>query len=352
MDEPKASFGGDVFTAQRKYWDAWMDLTRTTLGKSTDSASASDSWSDGLAKWWELVSTGAPPSTKDFYERLLAVGQTYFGMAEQIAQRGGQDTGAALDRWLSDLSSGFSTMAEGVRVQANRGARDAFAFWDMPLDTWQRTMSSMMPFPGDYLHALRGHDVKRVADSIKDRFERFLTMPAVGYSREAQDQYQKLARLLLEYAEAFQQYNVGLARVGMRSIEGFRKKVNDAGKDGPVDSLRKLYDLWIDASEEVYGEYATSEEYTRLYGRMVNAMMAAKQQSALLVDEVLEAMNIPTRNELNTVHRRVHDLRRENHALRAELAQIRELLESKGSKAAPAAAPKPTPKPAPRTRKR
>jgi len=327
MDNAQTSVGEEIFATQRKYWDAWFDLTRQTLSSSSPNpALNAGTWTESLYKWWELIAPGTPPAAQEFYERMLGLGRAYFGFAEQVAAHSGQDSGTAFEQWLENLQHAFQSIAEGTRTHTGRGARDVLALWDLPLDTWQRTMSSMLPVPGDYLHALQDQDVTRVAENIKDRFDRFFAIPAVGYSRESQDQFQKLARLLLDYLGALQQYNVAFARIGMRSIENFRGKVEAAGAAGPIDSLRKLYDLWVDANEEVYGEYVTSEEYTRLYGHMVNALMAVKRQGALLVDEALEAMNIPTRRELNTVHQRLHDLRRDNQALRAEIAHIRDLL--------------------------
>jgi len=52
---------------------------------------------------------------------------------------------------------------------------------------------------------------------------------------------------------------------------------------------------------------------------MVNALMAAKRQGSILVDEMLEAMNMPTRGDIAAVHRRLHDTRAEVFRLRAKL---------------------------------
>jgi poly[(R)-3-hydroxyalkanoate] polymerase subunit PhaE len=354
MEEPQSSsLSDELFSAQRKYWDAWLNLSRKATGADAESGQSPTSVADGLHKWWGLVTPTTPPAAQEFYDRMLALGQAYVGLGEKFTQPGGEDAAPAFENWLDHLQNSLASVTEGARTQTDRSARDALAFWDLPLDTWQRTVSSMLPVPGDYLQGMQNQDAARVAESVKDRFERFLAIPAVGYSREAQDQYQKLARLLHDYAKALQQYNIAFARIGMRSIDNFRRKLNDAAQSGPIDSLRKHYDLWVDACEEVYAEYVMSEEYTALYGHMVNALMAVKRQGAVLVDEALESMNIPTRREINTMHQRMHDVRRENHALRAELDRIKEhlgkpLADEQHSATAPVAdAVKPTLAPAP-----
>jgi hypothetical protein len=69
-----------------------------------------------------------------------------------------------------------------------------------------------------------------------------------------------------------------------------------------------------------------------MYGEMVNALMAVKHHGSLLVDEMLESMNMPTHREINTLHRRHHETRRDLRALRSEVEQLRD--ELRGSSAA------------------
>ena len=108
-----------------------------------------------------------------------------------------------------------------------------------------------------------------------------------------------------------------------------------------MTSLREFYNIWVDACEEVYGEYAMSGEYSEMYGEMVNALMQVKRHSSLLVDEMLESMNMPTHREINTLHQRLHEMRREYRALRDEIEQLR------GETERPAASPAATKKAAP-----
>ena len=164
-----------------------------------------------------------------------------------------------------------------------------------------------------------------MAGDMREHLDRFLSMPGVGYSRESQEQYQQLGRLVLDYQKAMQDYAIALSKVGVKSTDRFQEKLNETtASDEPVTSLRAFYDLWVDACEEVYGEYAMSDEYSEMYGEMVNALMAVKRQGSLLVDEMLEAMNMPTHREINTLHQRLHAMRREYRALREEIEQIRD----------------------------
>ena len=326
MDESETSNRLDPLALQRQYWDTWVELTNQALGAAASGEPrAPGLGADGLFKWWEAVSNTAPPTTHDFLERLLAISQSYFEIGERFAGSPTQDSAGILNQWLDNLHKAYRSVIEGTAPPPAPGGR-GHAFWDLPLDTWHRTFSAMLPIPGDYLHATKDAGVARVtAAEVRDQLDRVLAVPAVGYSREAQDQHQRLLRLILDYFETLEEYSVGFARVGIRSIEHFRKKIDDVA--APVDALRTLYDLWVEAFEEVYSEYVMSPEYSALYGRMVNALVAVKHQGSQLVDEVLESMNMPTRREVNTLHQRLHELRRQNNFLRAEMELVKERLD-------------------------
>ncbi|MBI3897208.1 MAG: class III poly(R)-hydroxyalkanoic acid synthase subunit PhaE [Gammaproteobacteria bacterium] len=320
----------DWLVSQQKYWDAWLNFTRQTLSNASGSKdTAAATWVDNLSSWHGAISAAVPSTARDFFEQMMLVCQSYLTMAQRLVGGDPQNPGTVLDQWLSNLQSSFSAVSETTTGRTDRRLRNARALWDMPFDTWQRTWSSMLPLPGDYLQAVQDEGMARVSGRLSDRIDRFLAIPAVGYSREAQDQHQRFLRLMLDYGRTLQESQLGFARVGTQSIENFRRKLSEQPADAPIDTLRKLYDLWVDACEEIYAKYVMSEEYSLLHGRLVNTLMAVKHHGSLLVDEMLEGMNMPTRREVNSMHRRMHETRRENHALRAEIEQIKELLEDK-----------------------
>jgi len=168
----------------------------------------------------------------------------------------------------------------------------------------------------------------------------------VGYSRESQEQYQQLTRLVLDYQKAMQDYAIALSKVGVKSTDRFQEKLTEATASNgePVSSLRDFYNLWVDACEEVYGEYSMSSEYSEMYGEMVNAMMAVKHHGSLLVDETLESMNMPTHREINTLHQRLHEMRRDYRSLRDEIEQLRDERQRPPAAATPGTKAPPTKK--------
>lgn len=330
MDQPASN--NDWLTAQQKYWDAWLELTRQSLNGAPASKQTPGTWSDGLLKWWEAVSPTAPPASQDLFGRLMGMSQSYVGMAEHLANSGQEEPTAVLDRWLDSMNAALRTVGEGANGSTGPDARAARAFFDLPLDMWRRTTSSSVPLPGDFLHAAHVESAAKIGPHITAQLDRLLAIPAVGHSREAQDQQRRLLRLMLDYSRVLQDYNAAFARVGLRAIETFRHKLHETTSSPPIDSLRKLYDLWIDICEQVYAEYVMTDDYRTLYARLTNALIAVKQQGSVLVDEVLESMNMPSRRETNTMHQRMHEMRRENRALRAEMQKLKDKMESSSAR--------------------
>ncbi|WP_412852411.1 class III poly(R)-hydroxyalkanoic acid synthase subunit PhaE [Ectothiorhodospira shaposhnikovii] len=316
----------DWMEAQRKYWSAWMDMSRKAVGGSDGTAN----WGDGLDQWWKTVSSGMPLSGNDAMDQMMKIGRNYFSMAENLYRGAeGNNAAEAVNKWLDQMSNAFQGF-----TNMPGASRDANAFWQMPLDTWRRATSSFMPMPGDYMQALRPPARAPYGDAVQEQLDRFLSVPGVGYTRESQEQYQNLAKLMVNYQQAMQNYQAAFNKVGMDSIDRFRARLDDAGRqDKPITSMRALYDEWVDVCEEVYGEFVMSEEYARIYGEMVNSLMAVKRQGTRLMDEVTESLNMPTRREVNTLHRRLQESRRELQALKAA---VRKLTDQVNDKAAPA----------------
>ena len=237
----------------------------------------------------------------------------------------------AINGWLEGMQktwSDWSQMGSAFRPEG-MFSKDQFkgmnTFLDLPMDTWNRMAANVMPMPGDYTHAFQQNSTQPMQDQIS----KFLSVPAVGYSRESQEQYQILAQRQMDYMAATQAYQAAFGKLGMESTKGFQAALQARMKEGkPISSLRELYDQWVEMSEAAYAEFVMTEEYQTLYGRLVNTLLALKQQMARMVDQNLEAMNMPTRAEISTLQCRQQELRRDNLKLHKELKAIQAQLEA------------------------
>src|SRR4051812_1440821 len=164
-----------------------------------------------------------------------------------------------------------------------------------------------------------------------------------------------MAAALVDYQEQNGRYNALILKASQRGFELFESKL--AAREEPgrqIDSLRALYDLWVDAAEEGYAEVALSPEFRQVYGELVNAQMRMRSQIQQEVERIATDFGMPTRSELDSIGQRLHDLRREVRnggrdgsnslareveSLRREVAALKSALNAKTP--APNAAPKP-----------
>lgn len=316
----KNLFNEDWLKLQRDYWESLTNMGRKALGME---GSQGNAWQAALDQWWRTLSPGASDPARQFMDRLIDQGKTFFRFGEQFA-RGGDGGGNAWDIWnrtLGDMQRAFAGGSSGGAGDPGDALRKMMGFWEMPLDNWQRMMSSLSPMmPGDWLRNMPH-------DAMREPMDRLLSAPGLGYTREEQGQYQDLMRRAMDYQRALQEYSGFFSQLGGKSVarmQSFIKSQADAGKT--IDSARALYDSWVACCEDVYAEEVRSPEYSRINGQLVNSLMALKARMAVMVDENLGAMNMPTRTELRTLQDRLQETRRENRKLRHEMDMIQRRL--------------------------
>jgi class III poly(R)-hydroxyalkanoic acid synthase PhaE subunit len=160
-------------------------------------------------------------------------------------------------------------------------------------------------------------------------------VPGVGPDREAQAQMQKGIKLLSEYQQVSGEYQTEMSRVGVEALEAMRLRILEMAEQGKkINSLREIYDLWVDCNEKAYAELVYTDEYSELYGRLTNALLAVKQHQGKVMDKFLAKLNMPTRQGMNTVLKRVQEMKRGQSksaakiiALENELQDLRQMIE-------------------------
>lgn len=303
----------DWLEAQRKYMEAWSALSgnRTEQGESAagNGDAAGNPWNKALEYWWKTVADSAPDETRDFYNKVIDQTQAFYFITDQLSRfmHGLAEVGQSADDWQEALDRHFEEMKGYLgQSQTDMGhmLSGMFGAWQLPMDTMQRTMSSSSVFPGDFLQGFKP-DVEKVTD-------KFLSVPGIGYTRESQEQVQKGLRLLANYQRSAHEYHTELGKVGLNALDIMKQRILEmADKGEEINSLREVYDLWVDCNESAYADFARSEEYSRLYGKLVNDLMALKRHGQGMMDETMSALGMPTRKGMATMQKRQQEMRRE-----------------------------------------
>jgi class III poly(R)-hydroxyalkanoic acid synthase PhaE subunit len=319
MSENSVPWGEEWMASQRAFWDTWSCLYRQAAEPGLGGFSVP--WTAALEVWQKSVSQPTSEPGQGFLQGLLRQGKVFLRVAEDFTRL----AGGARDKEWQEVFQGKvndwkAMLTAGSPADMTQAMRGLMPFFELPFETWTRTVSGFSVLPGDFLQALKPEGLRQVTDEVHDRIGRFLSVPSVGYTREWQDQNQRGAKLVLDYQRALQEYLNAHARLGVDTIERFSKRVMERAETGQeITSLREVYDLWVDAGEAAYSEFVLTEEYAALYGRLVNALMALKHHSQNLMDEAVGAANLPTRRGMTTLQCRQQEVRRQIAALRSEL---------------------------------
>ena len=311
----------DFLAAQKTFLDAWSILSQTMSPetKQSSTANVNNAWTKAMEYWSQSTSGGMPGDFQHVYTNMIEQAHIYNMFGEQLS--GFMNNYNELDKtakgWQQQLDTYFNDMKtffSGYQPDASNVFKQMLGAWQqLPMDTIQRTFSSASLMPGDFLQEFKN-------DSLHAAAEKYLSVPGVGYTRESQEQHLKGIRLWSEYQKASNEFNTANSRVGVKALEQLKIKIfKFAEEDKKISSLREIYDLWVDANEDAYAEFVYSDEYTHLYGAMVNSLMKFKQHNQKTVDESLSALNIPTQKGVDTVKQRQQELRRELFVTRQKL---------------------------------
>lgn len=135
---------------------------------------------------------------------------------------------------------------------------------------------------------------------------------ALGITREFQLDQQALQAAMQEYAQINARYQSLLQKVNAQGITKLQELLAQHAEPGKqVESFKALYDLWVDAMEDAYAEMALSEEYREVFGALVNAQMQVRKLQQQSTERVCRELGIPTRSEVNSLGKRLQELRRE-----------------------------------------
>jgi polyhydroxyalkanoate synthase subunit PhaE len=311
---------------QKSYLDAWQAMAESSIpGKQ-----AGNPWTDALDKWWQSLSNQSAPASKDVFSMLIDQGKCFFNMASAI--------NGSLGEAMKVKSNGGDW--EKVISKCFDGLRETWAASSaaIPLELWRKFVIKQFQSPGDLIPDF----VKQFQDSENH----FLSTPAVGLTREKQERLQKLIKEVSEYQVACGEFLEVQTKIGNLSIDLLQKEVVEMFRNQEYpDTYRAIYDLWVDCYEEVYADAVMQPEYNKAYSDMVNSLMRLTLTYREMQDETLEAYGLPSRRELDTLHKRFQQERREKYKMRAEIESLKEQVMRLAS--APKASTEPKPKKAP-----
>ena len=313
MADPANDFIRDYQSLAQQSWDAW---TRQLQQQQPQPAAANPFF----------TSPAAATSGNDTLERTLAGLKGYFDWMQGAALNGAAAQPVDWRQQLQQLFGGASQPFAQAFGGIDSAGAEGFA------RQWQSWMQAAQHGGFGDLPGAHG------------------PTPAFGQDREEQMKQQAVAAAVLESLQASARYQALIQRSNAQAMQRLQDKLAERAEPGrQIDSLKALYDLWVDAAEEAYAEIALTDEFREVYGNMVNTQMRVRQMQQQQTEQFCQQLGMPTRSEVSSLGERLQALRREFRAsqatatedradeimaLRRELSALKRQV-ANGSKAAP-----------------
>jgi class III poly(R)-hydroxyalkanoic acid synthase PhaE subunit len=307
--------------------NAWQDLQRQFA------QAWSGAFNPGLAgfgnphplDWMQAAQSGLAPEARAAFDQAVNASRSFLQQAEQLSGL------------MKEATSNGQEQAAQAWQQAVEGLKQQWAGMtgqDNALNgLWQQGLQSWNQFA-----AAAGAQAPGVTSMP---WLAQLSLPPVGYSREQQERQQEWLRCAAEYAAAQQAHAALLQDAARNGLDLMAQRGATLLREGQApDTPRKVYDLWVDCTEEAYATLAAEPRFAQSQGRMMSAMLRLKEAGEVLLRPALAALGAVDTAAFDTLSLRLHELRREVRALREQLG---------GAPAAPARKPaprKPAAKPA------
>ncbi|HRQ64981.1 MAG TPA: class III poly(R)-hydroxyalkanoic acid synthase subunit PhaE [Xanthomonadaceae bacterium] len=311
-----ADWLGDWQALQQRYWTSMGEMARKAADQAGKLRPADmPKWHEGL-EIWSRAFQGGRNGHGELVERALAHGKAYLDMIQRVGSLAAQPPGQV---GTQDWAATFTEMMKGALPGVGASGFEALRSANIH---GARGVEQMMA------------DIEPVLSAFLGEARALLGVQPFGMAREHQERQQALASAVLDYQQASARYQALLTRSLERGIENFEGKLADRSEPGRhIESPKALYDLWIDAAEEGYAEVALSEDFQDAYGALVNTQMRVRQLLQDQVERLTAALGMPTRSEVNSVHRKLAALKRGNvdadalAELQAEVARLRAQLD-------------------------
>lgn len=280
----------------------------------------------------------APPSepgASDMYQRML-MGQTALmrlmgAVAEawtKVAPRveAGDDVGNTLRRQAEALRDQVlgqeQEMAESMEQAQALWAAYAEQFRLLGRPWFEAWAQSAQP-PSEHPPQGWGPFVATF-DVLNNAYDQsvgaLLDTPSLGLTRELNDLLAQTAGAVQEVGRAYTVYRVVVGDLWTQAFEGTLHKLAERTEAGePVPSPRELGRVWTDVADGVFIEGFASEPYLKAQQDLLRASMTLRLRQRELTELMQQALDLPTRSEVDESFKLIYTLRKRTKALEKQV---------------------------------
>jgi len=150
------------------------------------------------------------------------------------------------------------------------------------------------------------------------------SVPALGYLREHQEIGQRMLELAAKFNNCYTELLQQGSNVAQQALQAIHADAIGATGDASIlSSPRRAYDAWVDGAEQAYSQLAHSEEFARALAELCNILSAFKIERGKMIEYFSRQFDLPTRAEVDSLHREVRALREQARRTAAKPEPVR-----------------------------
>lgn len=180
--------------------------------------------------------------------------------------------------------------------------QESVNYWDAFLQPWADSSSI-------YWHS--------VYEQALDRLTQF---PLLGLNRGFMLKFMQAFEAWAKLYPTSLAYQKLLTEIQIQAIEELILTLLATKAQKPINDWAQLCQLWSSTADRVFEAAFLAEDNLRTKGSFLNALNQYRLCQQELVEVWLNLMNLPTRSEVDEIHKNIYELRKEVRRLKQVLA--------------------------------
>lgn len=142
----------------------------------------------------------------------------------------------------------------------------------------------------------------------------------LGYSKEFHQQLRNNFDAWIKFSRTNTDYQIMLIEVWMKASEQLIREIVSLEEKGEkIRNWQQIIGIWSSIFDQMFSEKFHSNGAVEIQGEFLNAAMAYKLQQQQMIELFLKMYGLPTRSEVDEIHRSIYELRKEIKSLRKDL---------------------------------
>src|SRR4028119_2215042 len=153
-------------------------------------------------------------------------------------------------------------------------------------------------------------------------FGSILQSPSLGYAREFNNKLLKSFDAWINFSKAGFDYQIVLLNVWLKASEELMRELASSQEKGEtLQNWQQFLQVWSSLFDRVFAQTFRSEDALEVQGNFLNSAMTYRFYQQQLMEVSLKMYDLPTRSEVDEIHRSIYELRKEIKSLKKALAE-------------------------------